>query len=134
MQSGRGGGLTETFSGVESIFGTKTNVFLVRGTVILSVIFLITSLSLSYLSKKRGESLLQNEITSKQAPRTITIPKEETKTTTETAKQASEPTKPAQEAAVVPAAATVTPESVTVTPTPPIPQDIEKTGQETKQQ
>jgi preprotein translocase subunit SecG len=63
MQSGRGGGLTETFSGVESIFGTKTNIFLVRATAILAVLFLISCLSLAYMSKMRGKSLIQQQAT-----------------------------------------------------------------------
>ena len=40
MQAGRGGGLTETFQSAESMFGTQTNVFMVRFTTILAVIFL----------------------------------------------------------------------------------------------
>ena len=44
IQAGRGGGLVEGFSGVESMFGTKTNTFLTRTTTILSVLFFITCL------------------------------------------------------------------------------------------
>ena len=49
MQSGRGGGLTEGFAPAESLFGAKTNQFMVRTTVILALVFLCTSLSLAYL-------------------------------------------------------------------------------------
>ena len=45
MQSGRGGGLTENFAAAESMFGAKTNVFLIRGTTILASLFLVTCLS-----------------------------------------------------------------------------------------
>ena len=68
MQAGKGGGLTETFSGVESLFGTKTNVVLVKATTVLAVLFLITCLSLAYMSKMKGRSLIQEQ----------TVPIEET--------------------------------------------------------
>ncbi len=133
MQSGRGGGLTETFSGVESIFGTKTNTFLTRGTAVLAVIFLITSLSLTYLSKKKGESLLQKEISSKSQSKTIATPPVEPKTVPEPAKQTPELPKPTQETttSTQPTTAVV---SETATPTQPTPQNIENTEQETKQE
>lgn len=58
MQSGRGGGLTEAFAAAESVFGPKTNVLLVRATTIVGTVFLVTSLSLAYLSAQRDKSLL----------------------------------------------------------------------------
>jgi len=60
IQRGRGGGLVESFSGVESMFGTKTNAFLTRATTILSVVFFFTCLSLAILSVKQSKSLLSN--------------------------------------------------------------------------
>ena len=60
MQSGRGGGLTESFSAAESMFGAKTDVVMVRATTFLAVIFLVTSLSLAFLSAQRDKSLLMN--------------------------------------------------------------------------
>jgi len=59
IQRGRSGGLVEALGGVESIFGTKTSAMLVRGTVVLAVIFFTTSISLAYLSKERGKSLIE---------------------------------------------------------------------------
>jgi preprotein translocase subunit SecG len=59
IQRGRSGGLVEALGGVESIFGTKTSAMLVRGTVILAVIFFTTSISLAYLSKERGKSVVE---------------------------------------------------------------------------
>jgi preprotein translocase subunit SecG len=59
IQRGRSGGLVEALGGVESIFGTKTSAMLVRGTVILAVIFFSTSISLAYLSKERGKSVIE---------------------------------------------------------------------------
>lgn len=58
VQAGRGGGLVENFSGVESMFGTKTNAFLTRSTSVLSVIFFITCLSLAFMSSRQSKSLM----------------------------------------------------------------------------
>lgn len=58
IQSGRGGGLTESFSSAESIFGTKTNIFLTRATTVLATLFVITCLSLAFISTKRSKSLM----------------------------------------------------------------------------
>ena len=60
IQRGRGGGLVESFAGVESMFGTKTNAFLTRVTTVLSVVFFFTCLSLAVLSVKQSKSLLAN--------------------------------------------------------------------------
>ena len=62
MQSGRGGGLTESFSGMESLFGAKTNALMVRATAVLAVLFIVSCLSLAYLSTKRSRSLLEGEV------------------------------------------------------------------------
>ena len=58
IQRGRSGGLIEALGGVESIFGTKTSAFFVKMTVVLAILFFITSISLAYLSKQRGKSLM----------------------------------------------------------------------------
>jgi protein translocase SecG subunit len=60
IQRGRGSGLVESLSGVESVFGTKTNTFLTRTTTILSILFFITCLSLAILSVKQSKSLMRN--------------------------------------------------------------------------
>jgi preprotein translocase subunit SecG len=61
MQAGRGGGLTETFQSAESMFGTQTNVFMVRFTTILAAIFISTSLLLAFKSSKGDQSLMANK-------------------------------------------------------------------------
>lgn len=61
IQAGRGGGLAESFSSAESIFGTKTNVLLTRATTVFAVIFFITCLSLAFLSKQRSKSLIKGQ-------------------------------------------------------------------------
>lgn len=59
IQAGRGGGLVEGFSGVESIFGTKTSAFLTKTTTILASVFFITCLGLAIVSTHRSKSLMQ---------------------------------------------------------------------------
>jgi len=66
MQSGRGGGLTESFASAESMFGARTNEFMVRATMILAGVFLVTSLTLAHLSSKKERSLLADSIRSGQ--------------------------------------------------------------------
>ncbi len=73
IQRGRGGGLAESFSDVESVLGTKTNAFLTRTTTVLSVLFFITCLSLAVLSIKQSRSLMRN---TKETPN-ATAPKAE---------------------------------------------------------
>ena len=67
IQRGRGSGLVESFQGVESMFGTKTNAFLTRSTTVLSILFFITCLSLAVLSVRQSRSLLSNVKTRTQA-------------------------------------------------------------------
>jgi len=58
VQRGRSGGLIEALGGVESIFGTKTSSFFVKATVVMAVLFFLASISLAYLSKEQGKSLM----------------------------------------------------------------------------
>lgn len=69
IQRGRGGGLVESFAGVESMFGTKTNSFLTRATTVLSIIFVFTCLSLAILSVRQSRSLLSHT-----KPAAVSIP------------------------------------------------------------
>ena len=62
MQSGRGGGLTEGFASAESMFGAKTNSFLVKTTSVLAAFYLITCLSLAFMSSKKEKSLMPQKI------------------------------------------------------------------------
>ncbi len=61
LQAGRGGGLSEAFGGTstQTIFGTKTNVFLTRATTVCAIMYLITCLFLGIMTSRRGRSLLQ---------------------------------------------------------------------------
>ncbi|MCK5259517.1 MAG: preprotein translocase subunit SecG [Candidatus Omnitrophica bacterium] len=62
MQSGRGGGLTEGFASAESIFGAKTNEFMIKATTIFATIFLITCLGIAVLSAQKSKSLMSSEV------------------------------------------------------------------------
>ncbi|MFA6384601.1 MAG: preprotein translocase subunit SecG [Candidatus Omnitrophota bacterium] len=59
VQRGRGGGFVENLSGLESMFGTKTSVFLTKATTVSAVVFFITCLSLAAMSVHKSKSLLQ---------------------------------------------------------------------------
>ncbi|MFH1691163.1 MAG: preprotein translocase subunit SecG [Candidatus Omnitrophota bacterium] len=59
VQQGRGGGLIDSFSSAESIFGTKTNTFLVKATSILAVVFFVSCLALAFLSIQKNKSLIE---------------------------------------------------------------------------
>jgi preprotein translocase subunit SecG len=74
VQRGRGGGLVESFSGLESMFGVKTSVFLTRTTTVFSIMFFITCLLLTFFSVRQSRSLLRGKIP---APVTQTSPLQE---------------------------------------------------------
>ena len=67
MQSGRGGGLTESFASAESMFGAKTNEFMIKATTVFASLFLVTCLGLAVVSSQKGKSLMSSKVAS-QAP------------------------------------------------------------------
>lgn len=110
IQKGRGGGLVDTLSGVESMFGTKTPTFLTRATTILSVFFFLTCLSLAVLSLRQSKSLMKDiksQSTTEQKPG-VSEPKKEV---------APELPKPEEE----------TPVQAQIPPSPEKPQEAPKT-------
>ena len=64
MQSGRGGGLTESFASAESMFGAKTNEFMIKATTVFASLFLITCLGLAVYSSQKGKSLMSSSVAS----------------------------------------------------------------------
>lgn len=60
LQAGRGGGLSETFGGssTQTLFGTKTSLFLKRATTASAVIFFLTCLTLAVMTSHRNRSLV----------------------------------------------------------------------------
>jgi preprotein translocase subunit SecG len=63
LQAGRGGGLSESFGGssTQTIFGTKTSVFLVRATAVSAVVYIFTCLILGVMTSHRGRSLVSTQ-------------------------------------------------------------------------
>lgn len=63
LQSGRGGGLSETFgsSSTSTIFGTSAATFFQRATSVCAILFLLTSLTLTILSSRKSRSLMELE-------------------------------------------------------------------------
>lgn len=60
LQAGRGGGLSETFGGssTQTLFGTKTSLFLRRATEASAVIYILTCLTLAVMTSHRGRSIV----------------------------------------------------------------------------
>jgi len=68
MQSGRGGGLTESFASAESMFGAKTNEFMIKATTVFASLFLITCLGFAVYSSQTGKSLMSSSVASQAMP------------------------------------------------------------------
>ncbi len=65
IQSSKGEGLSDVFGGGSSqttIFGTRTGTFLTKATTASAIVFMITSLSLTLLSRQRAGSAVQREL------------------------------------------------------------------------
>ena len=64
LQAGRGGGLNDTFGGgsTQTLFGTKTSVFLTRATAASAIIYILTCLSLAVMTSHRGRSLISRGV------------------------------------------------------------------------
>ena len=75
LQSGKGGGLVESFSSAESIFGTKTPAFMARLTTVLVVLFFATTLSLAFLSTQKTKSLVESKGLVEEKTQEATLPK-----------------------------------------------------------
>lgn len=60
MQSGRGGGISETLGGTfQSFFGPRVTNVLVRATAILATLFLLLSLIIAKLSSEKARSVIE---------------------------------------------------------------------------
>ncbi|MBL7085000.1 MAG: preprotein translocase subunit SecG [Candidatus Omnitrophica bacterium] len=77
LQSGRGGGLSGLFGAGSSqtIFGARASTFLTRLTTAAAIAFLLTCISLTILSSRKGKSLLRGK-----SVVTEQMPEEETET------------------------------------------------------
>lgn len=74
LQVGRGRGMLGFLGGgaADSLFGSRTGDVLTKGTTVVAIFFMITSLSLAYLSVKRGTSIMKG-ITPRQQQTSTTV-------------------------------------------------------------
>lgn len=63
LQSGRGGGLAGLFGGgaTQTIFGARASTFLTRATTVAAIAFLLSCITLTVFSSRRGKSLLEGK-------------------------------------------------------------------------
>jgi len=69
IQSSKGEGLADVFGGGSSqttIFGTRTGNFLTKATTASAIIFMITCLSLAFISKRQAGSVVQQGLMKEQ--------------------------------------------------------------------
>lgn len=61
LQAGKGGGMAETLGGnlTQSILGTRSTAFMTKLTAVCASLFLITCLSLTYLSTQKRSSIFR---------------------------------------------------------------------------
>ncbi len=76
IQGSKGDGISEVFGGGGSsqttIFGSRTGTFLTKATAASAILFMITSLSLAFLStQQRGSSVIQQELQREQTEEQI---------------------------------------------------------------
>lgn len=95
IQTGRGGGLIENFSNIESMFGPKTNTFLSRTTSTLAILFFLTCLSLALLSIQRSRSLMRGVKPQPAAAAPVAAPAAQPQTTADAATAGTKNTAPA---------------------------------------
>ncbi|MBF0216254.1 MAG: preprotein translocase subunit SecG [Candidatus Omnitrophica bacterium] len=59
LQAGKGGGLTESFSGqAQSVLGTQAPTVLKRATEVCAILFIVLSLVLAMMTSRRSQSLM----------------------------------------------------------------------------
>lgn len=70
LQAGKGGGMAETLGGnlTQSILGTRSTAFMTKLTAVCASLFLITCLSLTYLSTQKRSSIFHGYKGTKSTP------------------------------------------------------------------
>ena len=67
LQSGKGGGLAGLFGAgggaTQTIFGARASTFLTRATTVAAIAFLLSCITLTIFSSRRGKSLLEGKTT-----------------------------------------------------------------------
>jgi len=82
IQSSKGEGLSDVFGGGSSqttIFGTRAGNFLTKATTFAAIMFMVTSISLTFLSKRRAGSVVQQQLIKQQIEEKVKelMPKEQ---------------------------------------------------------
>lgn len=96
IQSSKGEGISDVFGGGSSqttIFGTRTGTFLTKATTASAIVFMVTSLSLTLLSRQKAGSVIQQELIKQQVKEKV----EKFLSKPEKKEAAKEPTKPQEE-------------------------------------
>jgi preprotein translocase subunit SecG len=75
MQSGKGGGLAQGFDSAENLLGAQTNMFMVKVTTTLAVIFLCTCIGIALLTTKKQRSLLADMPEKRRGAETVNVEK-----------------------------------------------------------
>jgi len=70
MQSSKGDGLAGAFGsgGGQAIFGARTGDVLTKATTVLAIIFMVTSISLAFLTARKSSSVMKNLKPTQQMP------------------------------------------------------------------
>ena len=75
MQSGKGGGLAQGFDSAENLLGAQTNMFMVKVTTTMALIFLCTCIGLAIMTSKKQRSLLADMPEKHRAAQTVNVEK-----------------------------------------------------------
>ena len=75
MQAGKGGGLAQGFDSAENLLGAQTNMFMVKVTTTLCVIFLCTCIGLALMTSKKERSLLADMPDKTRTEQTVNVEK-----------------------------------------------------------
>ena len=75
MQAGKGGGLAQGFDSAENLLGAQTNMFMVKVTTTLCVIFLCTCIGLALMTSKKERSLLADMPDKPRTAQTVNVEK-----------------------------------------------------------
>ena len=75
MQAGKGGGLAQGFDSAENLLGAQTNMFMIKVTTTLALIFLCTCIGLALMTTKKQRSLLADMPDKPRTAQTVNVEK-----------------------------------------------------------
>jgi len=76
FQAGRGAGISDLFGAgsTQTIFGARASTFLTRATTAAAIVFLLTCISLTVFSSRRGKSLMGDAAETKIEETSLPVP------------------------------------------------------------